>query len=209
MLRSVAIQALNLEKAPVAKAAAPLLRKIATNDPQNSVRVEAMRALAKLKDKKDEKLFTQQLQSQSYQISAAALRGLSAVAPAKALAQAKSLENSENTSIQTAVIEVYASQGNDAQWPLVRDKFDAAPLQSRFQLLGGLGDMLVRLNDAANFTQGVDRIKAIAIEYKSQGAGEPLIGLLQSVKERKTSGPIVQQAQQIIDKAVQEIQQAK
>nr|WP_262904691.1 M1 family aminopeptidase [Hymenobacter lucidus] len=208
-LRSVATQALDMEKAAVAKATAPTLRKLAANDPQNSVRVNALTALAKLKDKKDEKLFTKQLQSQSYQVSGAALRGLVAVAPAKALAQAKTLETTENQATLSAVIDVYAAQGTDAQWNFVRDKFDAVPLQGRFELLEGLANMLVRLDDATNFAQGVDRVKALAIQYKPQGAAEPLIGMLQSVKQRKTSGPIVQQAQQIIDKAVQDIEQAK
>ncbi|TGE14312.1 M1 family aminopeptidase, partial [Hymenobacter elongatus] len=208
-LRATAVEALNLEKTAVAKAAAPMLRKLATTDPQNSVRAEALLALAKLKEKRDEKLFTQQLKNESYRVSGAALRGLGAVAPSKALAQAKALEASENQSMIGAVIEVYAAQGGDAQWSFVRDKFDAVPIQARFDLLEGLATMLLRLNDATSFGQGVDRIKALAIQYKPQGAAEPLIGLLQSVKERKTSGPIVQPAQQMIDKAVQEIQEAK
>ncbi|MCB2379941.1 M1 family peptidase [Hymenobacter sp. BT635] len=209
ILRSVAVGALDLEKAPVAKAAAPTLRKMAANDPQNSVRADALMALAKLKEKKDEKLFAKQLDNQSYQVSAAALAGLTAVAPAKGLARAKALESSDNQTTLAAVINVYAAQGGDTQWAYVRDKFDAAPLQARFGLLEGLSTMLVRLNDPTNFAQGVERIKAIAIQFKAQGAAEPMIGLLQSVKERKTTGPNVQQAQQTIDQAVAEIQQAK
>ncbi|PJJ58817.1 M1 family metallopeptidase [Hymenobacter chitinivorans] len=208
-LRSVAIEALNLENKATAKAAAPVLRKLAAADPQNSVRANALEALAKLKDKKDEKLFTQQLKNESYQVSGAALSGLAAVAPAKALTQAKSLETTENQNILAAVIGVYAAQGGDAQWNFVRDKFDAAPLQARFGLLEGLSNMLVRLDDPANFSQGVERVRDLAIQFKPQGAAEPLIGLLQSVKQRKTTGPNVPQAQQAIDKAVEEIQQAK
>ncbi|UOQ54987.1 M1 family metallopeptidase [Hymenobacter cellulosivorans] len=208
-LRSVAITALNLENKATAKAAAPALRKLAATDPQNSVRANALDALAKLKDKKDAKLFTQQLKNESYQVSGAALSGLAVVAPAKALAQAKSLETTENQNMLAAVIGVYAAQGGDAQWNFVRDKFDAAPLQGRFGLLEGLSNMLVRLDDPTNFSQGVERVKELAIQFKPQGAAEPLIGLLQSVKQRKTTGPNVQQAQQAIDKAVQEIEQAK
>jgi aminopeptidase N len=88
-LRMLAIQSLNLENAALRKAATPVLRKLAASDKETVVRAEALLALGKIKEKRDEKLFAQQLKSESYAVKGAALRALAEVSPAKALAQAK------------------------------------------------------------------------------------------------------------------------
>ena len=96
-MRLAAIEALKLDDKAVAKAAAPALRKLAATEKEPAVLAQLLGALAKLKDKKDQKFFTQQLNSQSYNVQGAALSALAAVQPAQALARAKTFETDTHT----------------------------------------------------------------------------------------------------------------
>ncbi|SMB94074.1 Peptidase M1 membrane alanine aminopeptidase [Hymenobacter roseosalivarius DSM 11622] len=207
-LRMLAIQSLNLENAALRKAATPVLRKLAASDKETVVRAEALLALGKIKEKRDEKLFAQQLKSESYAVKGAALRALAEVSPAKALAQAKAFEADKGSGLTPAITEVYAAHGGAAQWPYIRDRFDAGSPRTKAMLLEGMLAMMTRLDDPTAFSENLDRIKAVAIQFKSQGADKAIIPLLQAVKDKKT-GPNAAQAQQALDKAVQEIEQAK
>jgi aminopeptidase N len=207
-LRVLAIQSLNLENAALRKAAAPTLRKLATSDKETVVQAEALMALAKLKEKRDEKLFAQKLKSESYAVQAGALRALATLNPANALTQAKALEADNSGPSTQAITEVYAQHGSAAQWPYIRDKFDTGGLQTKSMLLPGMLAMMARLDDPTAFSESLDRIKALTIQFKSQGADKAIIPMLEILKEKKT-GANAAQAKQAVDKAVQDIEQAK
>ena len=206
-LRVLAIQSLNFENAALRKTATPTLRKLATTDKETRVQAEALLALGKLKEKRYEKLFSQKLNSESYAVQGAALRALAEVSPAKALTQAKAFEADKEGGLTQAITEVYAEHGGAAQWPYIREKFDAGGIQTKSQLLPGLLAMMTRLDDPTAFTQSLDRIKALTIQYKKQGADKAIIPMLQELKDKKT-GSNAAQAKQEVDKAVQEIEQA-
>lgn len=111
------------------------------------------------------------------------------------MAQAKAFEADNMGSLTEAIAEVYTRHGGMAQWPCVRDKFDIGDTNTKYRLVPGLLAMLTRLDDPTAFTEVLDRTKAF-------------IPLLQAMKERKTDTDAVQ-AKQAVDKAVQEIEQAK
>ena len=208
-LRTLTLERLELEDKVVAKAAAPAIRKLIGSEKETAVLGNALVALAKLKDKKDAKTFAKQLaDSKSYGVQGAALQALALADPSQALAKAKAFETSEQASLTQAVSAVYATAGGTAEWAYIRNMYDAAGPQGKFGMLEDIATMLPRLQDPAAFTEGVDRIKAIAIQYKSRGADKPMIGLLQSVAKDKDK-PVSAAQQAIIDKAVAEIEQAK
>ncbi|MBO0356327.1 M1 family peptidase [Hymenobacter sp. BT186] len=209
LLRMVALERLDLEDKTVAKATAPAIRKLISNEKNSAVLASALLTLSKLKDKSDAKLFAKQFaDSKSYAVQSAALSALATANPKQALALAKPLESSEQASLKQAVTEVYGKAGGPAEWTYILTKYDAADPQAKFGMLEGIVAMMPRLQDPAAFTAGVDRIKDIAIKYKAQGAAEPMIGILKDVTKGKT-GPNVSMQQPIIDKAIAEIQQAK
>jgi aminopeptidase N len=207
-LRIEALQALDLKNKAVQKTIAPVLRKQLSKEKEPLVQAEILTNLGLLEDKKDEKLFTDNLKSQSYAVQGAALSGLAAINPAQALTQAKAFEADNKGKLTTAIADIYAEQGGLAQWPFVRAKFDEAGPQGRFDLLKGIAGMLSRIDDPTALAEGVERIKTLGIQFKSYGAADPMIGLLESVKNKK-SGANADQQKQIIEKAQQEIQQAK
>ncbi|MBF9144168.1 M1 family aminopeptidase [Hymenobacter properus] len=209
MVRQGAIEALKLDDKTVAKAAVPALRKLAAQEKNTIVMAQLLRALGKLKDKKDEKLFSQQLGSQSYGVQGAALRGLATVQPAKALAQAKTWENDSQAALTQAVVATYAEAGGPGQWAYVRDKFDAARPQGRFNLAEAMAKMMARLDDPAAFNEGVTRLRDLGIKYKAYGADKMATKLLTDAAAGQAGRPHAAEAQQAVAKATQEMQDAK
>ena len=204
-MRLAAIEALKLDDKAVAKAAAPALRKLAATEKDPFVLSSLLKALAQLKDKKDEKFFTQQLNSQSYNVQGSALRAFATVQPNQALARAKTYENDSHGALTQAVMEVYAKNGGQAQWAYVRDKFDAARPQGKFSMMEPLATMLGRLDDPAAFAEGVTRLKDLAIKYKTYGADKPVMALLETTAKSQSTRPHAAEARQLVDKALAEI----
>ncbi|RSK31094.1 M1 family metallopeptidase [Hymenobacter metallilatus] len=208
-LRMVAAERLKLADKGVAKVAAPVLRKQAAAEKEVHALAFELAALAKLADKKDEKLFTQQLSSSSYAVQAAALKALAAVNPKLALAKAQALENTDENTLAQAVVSVYAAQGGVPQWSYVRNKFDAAAGQAKGNYFESMGAMLARLNDPTAFAEDVERIKSLAITYKRYGADEPAIAMIQGAVKAQAGSASAATNQAVAEKAVAEIQAAK
>ncbi|GAB3864696.1 M1 family metallopeptidase [Hymenobacter segetis] len=207
--RLAAVEALKLDNKDVAKVAAPALRKLAATEKEPWVQASLLGALAKLKDKKDEKYFTKQLNSQSYNVQGAALRALSVVQPAQALVRAKALENDSQSALAQAVVATYAQAGGPAEWAYVRDKFDAARPQAKFGLAEPMAGMMGRLEDPAAFAEGVTRLRDLGVKYKAYGADRMVLGLLQTANKAQASRGHAAEAQAAVDKATQELQAAK
>ncbi|MBD2767749.1 HEAT repeat domain-containing protein [Hymenobacter sp. BT664] len=208
-MRRTAIEALKLDDKSGAKAAAPALRKLAATEKNTAVLTPLLTALAQLKDKQDVKYVTRQLNSPSYNVQGAALQALGAVQPAEALARAKAYEKDGHAALTQAVVEVYAQHGSLAQWPYVRDQFDAARPQGKFNLLEPLAGMLGRLDDPTAFSEGVTRLKDLAIKYKAYGADQPVLALLQVTAKAQAGRAHATDAQQVVARATEEIQAAK
>ena len=209
-LRMVVLESLDMENKTMAKAAAPVLRKLLATEKDPNVQAYTLEALGQLKDKRDVPTFTKYLaESRSYGVQGRALGALAEVAPQQALAKAKAMESDGHPTVTQAVVATYAVAGGVAQWPYIRDKFDAAGLQERAGLLPGLAAMLPRLSEPKAFAEDVDRLKGIGIQFKSQGADQAIIGLLQNGLTEKSQSASVPENRQTLERAIQEIQQAK
>ena len=207
--RLAAVEALKLDDKTVAKAAAPALRKLAATEKGPWVQASLLGALAKLKDKKDEAYFNKQLSSQSYNVQGAALRALAAVQPAQALSRAKTYEASAQGAVAQAVTEVYAKNGGQAEWAFVRDRFDAARPQGKFNMIEPLATITGRLDDAASIAEGISRLQELGIKYKSYGADKPVTNMLQGIAKAQAGRPQAAATQQAVDQAMAAVQAAK
>ncbi|WP_216688444.1 M1 family aminopeptidase [Hymenobacter siberiensis] len=207
--RLAAVEALKLDDKAMAKAAAPALRKLAATEKEPWVQASLLGALAKLKDKKDEAYISKQLSSQSYNVQGAALRALATVQPTQALARAKTYEANAQGAVAQAVTEVYAKNGGQAQWAFVRDRFDAARSQGKFNMMEPLATITGRLDDAASITEGINRLQEIGVKYKAYGADRPIVNLLQGVAKAQAGRPQAATTQQAVEQAVAAVQAAK
>ena len=208
-IRVASLQALKLDDKVVAKAAAGGLRKRIAAEKDPLVLPALLTAVAQLKDKKDEKFYAQQLGSQSYGVQGAALRALAAVQPAQALARAKTFEADTHSALSEAVVAVYAKNGGPTEWTFVRNSFDAARPQSRFSLAQSMAAMMGRLDDPAAFAEGVTRLRDFGVKFKIYGADKPMITMLQEAAKAQATRALAAEAQQAVDKAVQEIKDGK
>ncbi|RPD48407.1 M1 family peptidase [Hymenobacter sediminis] len=203
-LRLSALSGLKLDEKAVQKAAAPAIRKQLAQEKNTNNQAAMLLALGELGDKKDTKAFTQALNSQSYAVQGAALQGLASVQPKQALAKAQALQKDANGTVAAAVAAVYAEHGDASTWAYVRDQFDAAGPQGKFQMLESLVGFMSRLNDATVLNEGVDRLQKLAVQYKKYGVDEPILAMLDKVQQNK---PADQKAK--VQAAMQAIKQAQ
>ena len=207
--RLAAVEALKLDDKAVAKIAVPALRKLAATEKEPWVQASLLGALAKLNDKKDEKYFNKQLSSQSYNVQGAALRALSIVQPGQALNRARAYEATAQGALAQAVTEVYAKNGGQAQWAYIRDQFDAARPQGKFNMMEPLAIITGRLDDANAIAEGISRLQEMGVKYKAYGADRPIVNLLQGVAKAQAGRPQAAATQQAVDQAVAAVQAAK
>ncbi|QNH63725.1 M1 family aminopeptidase [Hymenobacter sediminicola] len=208
-LRSMAVELLNLKNDTLRKAATPVLARLAASDSSVVVRAAALTALGKLKNKRYTKLFGKALESQSYQVQGAALQALLPLNPKLALARATAFEADNKGALTVALVTVYGQVGDLSHWPLVLAKFDAADPNGRFNMLAGMADLMGRLDDVTALTQGVTRVKTMAVQYKAFGVAKPLIGLLQELQQRQATRANSAQVATLVAQAVAEIEAAK
>ncbi|WP_315985177.1 M1 family metallopeptidase [Hymenobacter sp. BT188] len=208
-LREMAVQALDLKNAPQRRLAAPFLAKLAAKDSSVQVQAAALTALGTLEEKRYAKLFTKALDSKSYRVQGAALQALLPLQQKQALARATAFEADNKGALTVALVSVYGQAGGPAQWPLVLSKYDAAEPNGRFDMLTGIVPMLGRLEDPAALTEGIKRMKDLAVKFKAYGVAEPIIGGLRQIEQQQAARPTATQAKTLVDAAVKEIQDAE
>ncbi|SNC61031.1 aminopeptidase N [Hymenobacter gelipurpurascens] len=208
-LRRMAVELLDLKNPKLRKAAAPALAKLAASDPSVFVQAAALTALGTLKEKRYTKLFDKALESKSYRVQGAALQGLLPLQPKQALARATAFEADNKGGLTAALVAVYGQTGGLEQWPLVLQKFDAADPNGRFEMMAGLGEMLGHLDDTTALTQGITRIKNMAVEFKPYGVAGGLTNLLRQIQQQHATRPSAAQVSTLVEQAAAEIQAAK
>ena len=189
-------------------AAAPVVARLAATDSSVLVRAAALTALGGLKEKRYAALYAKALGSPSYRVQAAALLGLLPLDPKQALSRATAFEADSQGPLATAQVAVYGQMGGLAQWPLVRDKYDAAAPPIRFEMLGGLGELLGRLDDPTALEQGIGRIQELAVRYKPYIDTERIIGLLQQVQQQQAARPNAARTRTLVEQAAAAIRAA-
>jgi aminopeptidase N len=208
-LRIAAISGLKLDNKDVAKAAAPALRQLASNEKENHVRAAALVALAQLKDKKDEKIATSALSSQSYTVQGAGLEALGELNPATALARAKTFEADEH--MGSSVMGVYAEQGGTEQWNYIRTAYDKAQGRGRYNLIQPMVQMLGRLNDPTAFSEDVTRLQELAMvpQLKAYGFDKRMVEAIQKASAAQAGKPNAAQNQATAAAAIKAIEANK
>jgi len=106
-------------------------------------------------------------------------------------------------------VAVYGQAGGPAQWPLMVVKYDAATPDRRFEMLGGLGSILGRLEDPAALAQGITRIKDLTVQFKAFINSGRIIGLLRQIQQQQVARPTAAEAAKLVAQAVAEIEVAK
>ncbi|WP_176133155.1 M1 family aminopeptidase [Hymenobacter sp. CRA2] len=205
-LRWTVLENVNLVKQPaLRKALLPTVQRLATADPDPHVQAEALKVLSTLNDKRYARTFTAALGSRSYAVQGAALRALAGVDLPRTVQRAAAFEADHRAALTEALVSVYAQAGDPARLPFVIKQVDAAAPLARLRMMPDLSQLLGRTTDAGTFAQGVDRMKAMAIEYKPYGVDKPILELLQKLQTQAKGAA----QQQTVAQAMRDIEQAK
>ncbi|WP_295770600.1 M1 family metallopeptidase [uncultured Mucilaginibacter sp.] len=202
-LRLKALKALKLTNDDVKKAALPLLASMAKSDANNLVKAGALTALGTLKSADNNALFKQSLSSQSYAVQAAALDGLSQLDPAGSLSIAKGLEKDSEGELAQTIVNTYATNGSDAEWPYVSRKFEEADIQGKFASIRKVAGFIGRLKSSEYARQGIDQIRSTGVRYKQYGIAPAVTQILEGIKAQRSGDEASVKA---VDAAIKDLQ---
>jgi len=189
-------------------AAIPVLAGLAKNDKSTLVQAAAIRALVPLKDQAYISLFKQALYSQSFEVAGTALFGISQIDPAEAMRLAKPLETDNEGTLTQAIVAIYCTNGGEAQWPFIYNKYKSSNLQDKIHLTQKISGLIGRMVDTEYVLQGIEQLKLVGVNYKGSGAAPFIIKFLNTIKEQrvKLNDPASVKA---VDDAIEQINNAK
>ena len=170
--------------------------QLASSDPSNEVKEQAIDALAGLYKKEYKNLFTQWTQDSSYIVSGAALDALEKIDSSAALKIATEASTQKiRKRLNTSVTAILAKYGQENVFDFIAKQFDILNNQSaeKFYMTVAFGQLLHKVNDPIKFKKGIDLIvnfrESIAQEYRNQT--DPYFNtkvLAEIVKAKKNQG---------------------
>jgi len=144
-----------------------IVEKLAENDPHSEVRSQAIGLLSSTGDATYTSMLTNTMKNaRSYKVQAAALAGLRNIDPATALATAKSLENSENSDILSAVAAIYVESGDAKYLPFFEKTLEDVDGYSALSFYENYGKLVVQ-GDKTTLVEGAEKMQSIGGDLKT------------------------------------------
>lgn len=138
-----------------------IIERIAQNDEHNRTKSRAIALLAATKDKRYKYIFDKDINDSSYSVAGAALEGLGNVDSANAYILAKKYAADAKGDLAEATGDVIVSAGNEADYDMISQKYDAMPLsQSKLNLTPQFCTFLSKISDVQKIKTGVDKVIA-------------------------------------------------
>ena len=151
---------------------------IANSDKDRRTKAAAISFLAKTKDAKYQSLYEKNISDSSYTVAAASLAGLTNLQPEKAYTLAKKYSNDAKGDLGEAITEVLMSQGTEADFDFITNRYDGLPLsQEKVGSTETFAAYLEKVQDPAKVKKGVDAIIKFrnAIPEQYRGFTDPAI----------------------------------
>jgi aminopeptidase N len=132
---------------------------IANTDKDRKTKAAAIKFLGKTKDAKYQSLYEKNVNDSSYSVAGASLEALTALQPAKAYDLAKKYSADAKGDLGNIVTEVLMSQGTEADFTFIANRYDALPLsQEKVQGTATFADYLGKVQNIDNVKKGIDMI---------------------------------------------------
>ena len=139
------------------------LEKMAVSDKHSEVRAAAIEHLSQTNDKKYAATAKQILdKEQAYPVISSALQSLYLLDKNEALAYIPKLEKEENSSISSALANIYAENPKAEYIPFFEKRMTKMNGYDAISFIGSYGQMIVGLDDA-NQTKGIEKMKSMAL----------------------------------------------
>ena len=193
IIRSIAMNTYN--PAAIDSSTEARIFEIASKDPTNSVREEAIDILGGFKKEKYKARFLEWTKDSSYSVSGAALEALEKLDSITAKEIAIKVSNQIiKKRLNTAVTNIITKYGDENVFDFVADKYESLNIQSseKFYMTASFAELLIKTTDPAKFKRGINLIvafrDAIPQGYRTQTDpyfnGKVLGSILKAKKEQ-------------------------
>ena len=165
-IRSYALNRLDWREEKVRTDMEPILAELAANDPKSTVRGLALSILGSYGKPEYNDLFAKNINDSSYSVSAGALDGLMMLDSSAAISEARKISKGKlKGKLLESVTRVMMLAGDTASFDRVAKTFSDMPFsQSKFNLVQPLAQMLMKIDNPAQFKKGVDLI----VDFRNQ-----------------------------------------
>ena len=158
-LRDFTISKLATSKLAKDAAVVTLIEEVAAKEKNKKVKAAALQFLVKTGDAKYLPLFKSNVADSSYTVAGAALSGLAALEPDNAYTLAKKYSSDAKGDLGTVVNDIVMSSGTEADFDLIANSFDKAPLsQEKVEGCATFAAYLEKVQNASNVKKGIDMI---------------------------------------------------
>ncbi|WDF54954.1 M1 family metallopeptidase [Mucilaginibacter sp. KACC 22063] len=181
-LQVEAINALNMKNDDVRNAALPILTKLAQTSKRTEVQAAALHKLADLKAAGNLNIFKNAIGSESYMVEAAALRGIAQIDAAEALTYAHKLEKDSDGPLKLEIANIYATNGQSADWPFVYEQFTKGRLDTKARMMRNFANMAAKVDNPAYAQQGISELVKAGKRFKEYGQTPRIIEYINTVK---------------------------
>ena len=148
------------------------IENVANTEKDKRTKAAAINVLVKTKDAKYLSLYKNNVNDSSYKVAGAALAGLTDLEPANAYALAKKYSNDAKDELGDAVNDVLMSSGTEADFDLLANGYDKAPLsQEKLGMTETFAAYLEKVVNVANVKRGVDMILKFRKQIPEQFRG--------------------------------------
>ncbi|MDX5435960.1 MAG: M1 family metallopeptidase, partial [Pontibacter sp.] len=161
VVRSAAINTLSKLKEGQQEAVEPILKQMAVQDAEGSVRADALLALAGWNGNKYRSLFEQAMQDSSYQTAAAGILAYAGTGAADTKQKLAQFDEEQNEEIVLALATYYALQGGPEKYGWFMDKLKKASGGELYYLLQSFGAFLAS-NSSTNTAEAINMLAALA-----------------------------------------------
>ena len=151
----------------------------------NQTKTAVLQVLARFKDNNNLPLFYATLKSESYNVQAAALFGISQIDEEKARQAAHAFENDNEGELTETIFYLYGKKGDLKDWLYIYKRYTEGSLQEKIHLLAKFTTMITNINDPAATQQGIAALTEMGIKYKAEGAAPYIIKFLDQISDAK------------------------
>jgi aminopeptidase N len=168
-LRSYALNALAASKSVKDAALFNKIEQLAEKEQNKKTKAAAISFLATTKDAKYEKLYSKFVNDSSYSVSAAALEGLSELAPASSYQLARKYSSDAKGALGDAVFYSLVANGSEADYDFIAKQYEGAPpQQEKLEKTAAYAEYLLKVNDVNKIKKAIDDILAFRGMIPSQ-----------------------------------------
>jgi aminopeptidase N len=205
-LRNFAISKLDVKKQNVKDAVESTLVDLAKNDPERTVKANAIAKLGQYKKAEYASLYKAAINDSSYTVSGNALDALSDIDSITAFNEAKRLSaQPAKGKLSSVITAVMIKSGDESSAEAILASFEKMPIsQQKFNLLQQIGDFLAKTKNTAIVKKGVDEIVTFrdAIPEAFKGQTDPFINgvLLKGLATKKKDAGLKDQSDYILSK---------